>query len=84
MLLDVDNGPGFLIHEHNRRLYAAGLLEAAAARLTPGGLLAVWSERARPTWPPGCAGSARSRRRIVPVDRDGHRLDYAIHWCRVP
>ena len=83
VLLDVDNGPDFLIHEHNGRLYTAGLLGDAAARLTPGGLLAVWSERASADL------DARMRLlgpragvRIVPVERDGHRIDYAIHWCR--
>lgn len=43
VLLDVDNGPGFLVHPANARLYAAPFLNAAAERLRAGGVLAVWS-----------------------------------------
>ncbi len=43
MLLDVDNGPGWLAAPGNARLYqAAGLAECWRA-LRPGGVMAVWS-----------------------------------------
>lgn len=83
ILLDVDNGPDFLIHEHNGPLYGADLLARTCDRLTPGGLLAVWSEResddlAARMWELGAASGVRT----VAVERDGHRIDYAIHWLR--
>ena len=43
VLLDVDNGPGFLLHPANAALYAAPFLAAVACRLRAGGVLAVWS-----------------------------------------
>lgn len=41
VLLDVDNGPGYLVHDHNAALYEAPFL-AIAARATRQ-VLAVWS-----------------------------------------
>jgi spermidine synthase len=49
MLLDVDNGPGQLVHEANARLYGENFLHAARERLTPGGALVIWSAERSPT-----------------------------------
>jgi spermidine synthase len=43
ILLDVDNGPDALAHDHNEALYAARGLAEIRAALRPGGVLAVWS-----------------------------------------
>lgn len=43
VLLDVDNGPGHLVHLHNARLYAAPFLHDVRRLLRPGGALVVWS-----------------------------------------
>lgn len=43
VLLDVDNGPGFLVYEYNAALYQAGFLRQVREVLRPGGALAVWS-----------------------------------------
>jgi spermidine synthase len=43
VLLDVDNGPGYLVHEANAALYRAPFLTSARGALRPGGALAVWS-----------------------------------------
>ena len=43
VLLDVDNGPNFLVHESNARLYESGSLADARRVLRPGGALVVWS-----------------------------------------
>jgi spermidine synthase len=43
ILLDVDNGPGYLVHEGNAALYEEPLLTTAREALRPGGVLAVWS-----------------------------------------
>lgn len=43
VLLDVDNGPGFLVHERNAAVYQSAALASAARVLCPGGTLAVWS-----------------------------------------
>lgn len=43
VLLDVDNGPGHLVHEPNAALYDAPFLRAVRDRVAPGGALVVWS-----------------------------------------
>jgi len=43
MLLDVDNGPGFLVHGRNAAVYQREFLLRAKAALRPTGALAVWS-----------------------------------------
>jgi spermidine synthase len=48
VLLDVDNGPGFLVHEDNAALYRTPFLEAARAALRSGGVLAIWSAAEAP------------------------------------
>ncbi|NUR06567.1 MAG: hypothetical protein HOQ45_06110 [Nocardioidaceae bacterium] len=43
VLLDVDNGPGYLVHDANAAVYAAPFLATTRAALRPGGAVAVWS-----------------------------------------
>ncbi|MBD0708426.1 MULTISPECIES: spermidine synthase [unclassified Streptomyces] len=45
LCLDIDNGPDWTVTEDNESLYAADGLASCAARLKPGGVLAVWSAR---------------------------------------
>ena len=48
ILLDVDNGPDFLIHRANAGLYTPPCLAAAYARLADGGTLAIWCQGPAP------------------------------------
>ena len=43
VLLDVDNGPGYLVHDANSALYGPALLEATRRALRPNGLCVIWS-----------------------------------------
>jgi spermidine synthase len=43
VLLDVDNGPGYLVHDDNAALYREPFLGSVRAALRPGGVVAVWS-----------------------------------------
>jgi spermidine synthase len=43
VLLDVDNGPGFLVHPANATVYGPAFVTAAARTLRPRGVLGVWS-----------------------------------------
>lgn len=43
VLLDVDNGPGYLVHDGNAALYLAPFLTIARNALRPGGVLVIWS-----------------------------------------
>lgn len=43
IVLDVDNGPDFLVHDDNASVYEAPFIALCAERLRPGGHLCVWS-----------------------------------------
>ena len=85
IVLDVDNGPDFLIHGSNSDLYAEPSLGAAYARLSEGGTLGIW-----------CQGPApellATLRRISPTarphtfhrSRDGRPLTYVIYTVVKP
>jgi spermidine synthase len=46
--LDIDNGPGWLVHAANAELYSDDGLESLAGLLRPGGRLAVWASAPDP------------------------------------
>jgi spermidine synthase len=84
VLLDVDNGPDFLVHAHNEGLYSDAGLAAAAGCLAPGGRLVIWSSHPAPDLlarleavaarTGGAAGE-----RLLPVEREGRAFDYALY-----
>jgi spermidine synthase len=43
IVLDVDNGPGYLVYDTNAELYREPFLQSCRAALRAGGVLAVWS-----------------------------------------
>lgn len=43
IVLDVDNGPDFLVHDDNAEVYGSTFIETCAARLRPNGSLCIWS-----------------------------------------
>ncbi len=48
LLLDVDNGPGWLAIDSNEQLYGQAGLQRLKSRLVAGGVLAIWSADASP------------------------------------
>ena len=48
MLLDVDNGPGWLAAPGNARLYTTDGVTASRCALRQGGVLAVWCPQPNP------------------------------------
>lgn len=48
VLLDVDNGPGYLVHEANAALYGRESLAGLRRVLAPGGAVVVWSAAREP------------------------------------
>lgn len=48
ILLDVDNGPGYLVHAHNAEVYAAPFLTQLKNALNPGGAVVIWSASQEP------------------------------------
>ena len=43
VLLDIDNGPGFLVYAENEAIYQRTFLEQTRSALRPGGALVIWS-----------------------------------------
>jgi spermidine synthase len=85
IVLDVDNGPDFLIHEGNRVLYAEAGLRAAYSRLTPAGTLAIWCQSAAPDLRAILERIAPSaREHIVEVTRGERSFQYAIYTVSGP
>ena len=85
VLLDVDNGPAFLVHGTNAGLYEPAGLATALAALRPGGVLAIWSSDPVPELVERLAalpGATGTEHLVLPVERDGRRYEYAIALAR--
>lgn len=78
--LDVDNGPSFLIHDHNAALYGAGFLARCLAALNPSGKLLVWCESPSPDLEVELRRlAAKVEVIVVPIFRGERSFDYAIY-----
>ncbi|MFF5445029.1 spermidine synthase [Streptomyces sp. NPDC012888] len=83
LCLDIDNGPDWTVTEDNRGLYSPAGLAACRARLTPGGVLAVWSAQPSAAFERAMrnAGFSSVRTEEVPVARG---VPDVIHLGRHP
>jgi spermidine synthase len=84
LLLDVDNGPGFLVHPANTRVYGAPFLAVAARTLRPGGVLGVWSAEASAELSlvlERICGSCEEV--LLDVVREGRTFTYAVYLARL-
>lgn len=79
ILLDVDNGPDFLIHDANAGLYGADLLRSASERLAPRGLLAIWCQGPAPELLTTLSALGRSTEHRYQVDRADRTFDYVVY-----
>ena len=80
IVLAVANGPGFLLHPHNRALYTEESLAAAYAQLAPGGTLAIWCQGPAPALRTVLEHIEPSlEEHIIDVSRDERSFGYAIY-----
>lgn len=82
LLLDVDNGPSFLVHEGNAGLYSMRGLADAVRRVAPGGSLAIWAAQREPELLTTLEGLAPTTEVLLPVEREGRTLEYALYVTR--
>jgi spermidine synthase len=86
VLLDVDNGPGFLVHAANARLYSRAGLAAARAALVPRGLVVLWSSHVAPSLLETLYQVAEQgdevEEVVLQVAREGRAFDYALYLLR--
>jgi spermidine synthase len=85
ILLDVDNGPDFLVHEANAAIYESSFLERVRVALRPAGALAVWSS----TESPRLIGTMSSvfgacTSEGHPVTLQGREVEFWLHVARKP
>ena len=83
VLLDVDNGPDFLVHASNAPLYAPPALAAARSDWPPAACSSCGPRTWRPpSWRP-CARSPTDddevAEDVVEVEREGRALRYALY-----
>lgn len=71
VLLDVDNGPGFLVHEENAALYEPTGLRDVRRILRPGGVLVIWSASPAPTLEQAMR-EVVGHTEVTPYDAPGH------------
>jgi spermidine synthase len=80
VLLDVDNGPDFLVHEDNAAIYEPPFLHDVRRVLAPGGVAAVWSASRATALEEALEavfGNARAVR--LPVTLQGRDEAYWLH-----
>ena len=83
--LDIDNGPDFLIHEDNARLYTPEGIRAALGHLNPGGRLAIWSQGpSKEFWFDLTSIDPNATERLIAVERGNRRMDYAVYTVHRP
>ncbi len=79
IVLDVDNGPDFLVHDANAQVYETDFIEQCATRLRPTGHLCVWSMADSPTLRARLAEHFEHvEARDVPVRLQGRRESYWV------
>jgi spermidine synthase len=83
--LDIDNGPDFLIHEDNARLYSVAGVRTALGHLKPGGTMAIWSQGpSKDFWFDLTSIDQDATERLVEVERANRKMDYAIYTVHCP
>ena len=83
VLLDVDNGPGYLVHDANAEVYEAAFLARVAELVRPGGALAVWSSSASEPLATALADVFTSVTPVAyDVDLQGRAEQYFLYLAR--
>ena len=85
VLLDVDNGPGYLVHDANAAIYRSPLLTTARDLLRPGGVLVVWSADAAPDLEAALGQVFGAAEAVpLPVQLQAREEHYWLYVARVP
>ncbi|MGH3097479.1 MAG: spermidine synthase [Streptosporangiales bacterium] len=83
ILLDVDNGPSFLVHGTNARVYEAAFLRSCLRRLRPGGVLAIWAADRSPQLRDSLEALGAACEEITQrVERDGRSVEYVVYLAK--
>ncbi|CAN5219855.1 spermidine synthase [soil metagenome] len=84
VLLDVDNGPGYLVHDANAAICTAAFLAELTRIVRPGGAVAIWSAAEAPELAEALAtGFAATDTRPLDVVLQGREEQYWLYVGRV-
>jgi len=80
ILLDVDNGPDFLVYNENSAIYSSSFLAVCRQRLRAGGVLTIWSSSSSPALE-AAVGSVFGAYQVtpVPVNLQGRDETYYVY-----
>ncbi len=79
-LLDIDNGPNWLVFEENAAVYSPAALARMRELLTPGGVVAVWAAARSPEFLTALEHSFAWADEIVVVEEaEGRESEYFIY-----
>ena len=84
VLLDVDNGPGYLVHDRNSAIYQAPFVTEVRRLLRPGGAVVIWSADPSPdleTTQRAVFGNAETRAYDVRLQERDEK--YWLHVARL-
>lgn len=85
ILLDVDNGPDFLVYDENAAIYRPDFLNDCRRKLRPGGTLTVWSSSdSKPLKEAVSHTFGSCTVKAVPVNLQGRDETYYIYRARSP
>jgi len=85
VLLDIDNGPGYLVYDENQAVYEQAFLEEVREVIVPGGALVVWSAAESTTLQQDMAAVFGSCEAIPhPVKLQTRDERYWLYLSRVP
>lgn len=83
ILLDVDNGPGFLVYDTNVAVYQSPFLAQCADVVSPGGVVAIWTASPDHALDAILAAIFEDvTRNDVQVELDRHRTSYHVVTAR--
>ena len=84
ILLDVDNGPRYLVHEQNAALYREEFLRTTTRALTAGGALCVWAANEAPDLEAAMSAAFGTVEKIsYPVRLQGRDEHYLLYLSRL-
>jgi spermidine synthase len=85
VLIDVDNGPDYLVHDANAALYEPPFLTEVRRLLRPGGVVVIWSAARSPALERAMAGVfGDAEARPYDVRLQQREEQYWLHLARVP
>ena len=85
IVMDIDNGPDWIVRPENRRSYSLSMLKVLGNRLRPGGVLAIWAHARSKSYERALQEvfTEVSTRDALDHDLNGRPLESVIYLARI-